>query len=98
MHVTVGLRGENREIFKTLDRPPCATIIVAHQTFGHLRIVRPYPYCAQQSGAPEGVSIADNAAQTVQISFRAHLGDVPGPSRPQKECIMGLPAATQVQS
>ena len=62
MHVTVRLRSENRENFKTLDRPPCATIMVAHQTFGHLRIVRPYPYCAQQPDAPEGVSTAENAA------------------------------------
>ena len=62
MHVTVGLRSENRKIFKTLDRPPCATIIVAHQTFGHLRIVRPCPYCAQQPDALEGVSTAENAA------------------------------------
>ena len=26
MHVTVGLQGENREILKTLDRPPGATM------------------------------------------------------------------------
>ena len=62
MHVTVGLQGVDGPNFKTLDRPPCATIIVAHQTFGHLRIVRPYPYCAQQPDAPEGVSTAENAA------------------------------------
>ena len=62
MHVTVRLLGVDGPNFKTLDRPPCATIIVAHQTFGHLRIVRPYPYCAQQPDAPEGVSTAENAA------------------------------------
>ena len=62
MHVTVGLQGVDGPNFKTLDRPPCATIIVAHQTFGHLRIVRPYPCCAQQPDAPEGVSTPENAA------------------------------------
>ena len=33
MQVTVGLQGKNRVNFKTRDRPPCATNIVAHQNF-----------------------------------------------------------------